>query len=57
MASGRLVELGINVSSNTIARQKKAAARRREDSLAHRFCLAIMSIQGSNFVAGEQAGS
>jgi hypothetical protein len=57
MASGRLVELDINVSSNTTARQKKAAVRRQEDALAHRFCLAIMSFQGSNFAAGQQASS
>jgi hypothetical protein len=54
MKSGRLAELSINVSSNTTARQKKAAARRQEEPLAHRFCLAIMSFQGSNFAAGSK---
>jgi len=31
MTSGRLAALGINAASNTTARQKKAAARRKED--------------------------
>jgi hypothetical protein len=32
MASGRLAALGVNAASNSTARQKKAAARRKEDT-------------------------
>lgn len=32
MASGRLAALGVNAASNTTAKQKKATARRKEDT-------------------------